>query len=1033
MANTVIQLKHSTVQGNVPVSLANGEISINTRDGKIFYADPTGTIQEFTEFSGPSGLNQEIQFNDSGVLGANASLTFNKSTGYFKAPIIEATNNGNGTNFKVGDDAWIGDVNQADTLRISGQQNSANAYVIFGSSDTAKLGRAGTGPLTYGGAFTATGTVSGNELSSTQSSGDEGGQVNLAIPATGTSLTGSVTIDVYQNKLRFFQGDSAKGAYIDLTAAASGVGSNLLNPSETPDTVARNLANAAFIQANSAFDTVNNAVAVNLTQNTSITAAFNQANAAFVRANNSLNANTGGTITGNVTISANLTASNVATQTYIQFGDGSKQYTANAGSGGGGSITVTVANDPPASGNVSGDIWIDANTGNEFTWFSDGDSYQWVELGPIGEKGEKGDTGDVSGPFNQANAAFIQANAAYNQANTNTSDIAVIQGVNLTQNTSINNLEAVNLTQNTNISNIQGVNDTQNNRITYAENHANAAFLAANNATDTYVRNHANSAFHQANAAYAQANTNTSDIVVIQGVNLTQNTNISNIEGVNLTQNTNITIAQTKADNAFHQANAAYATANNEAGVNATQNTNITNAQNSAAAAFIRANNSLNANTGGVVTGPVTISANLNVLGNLIVSGNVKTIDTETLNITDPLIYLAANNYASDLVDIGFVGNYYDGSTQRHTGVIRKFGSDNFYIFTNYDKEPVNNLIDINDASFRKGTLYANLNTQLITYNGIDLKTYVDNAYAAANAATATDATQNVRITYAENHANAAFNAANNATDTYVRAHANAAFDQANAAFDKANTAGIVIAVDAFTGTGSCTTFALSTTPSNENFTIVSLDGAVQHKSTYSLTGANLIFSEAPANSTSIEVVIISAATASFLAYADSFTGTGACTTFTLTATPTSKNYTLVSLDGALQHKSTYNISGSNVVFTEAPSNSTAIDVNYFVASTLLDSSLTIYAANHANAAFIAANNATDTFVRNHANAAFNQANAAYAQANTANNTAVAAFNQANSKNLVVIGRSTNTYIPIVGGSIIIEGRTSNTSITIIS
>jgi len=80
MANTVIQLKHSTIQGNVPVSLANGEISINTRDGKIFYADPTGTIQEFSEFSGPSGLNQEIQFNDSGVLGANSRLTFNKST-----------------------------------------------------------------------------------------------------------------------------------------------------------------------------------------------------------------------------------------------------------------------------------------------------------------------------------------------------------------------------------------------------------------------------------------------------------------------------------------------------------------------------------------------------------------------------------------------------------------------------------------------------------------------------------------------------------------------------------------------------------------------------------------------------------------------------------------------------------------------------------------------------------------------------------------------------------------------------------------
>jgi len=80
MANTIIQLKHSTVQGNIPVSLANGEISINTRDGKLFYSDPTGTVQEFSEFSGPAGLNGEIQFNDSGVLGANSGLTYSKTS-----------------------------------------------------------------------------------------------------------------------------------------------------------------------------------------------------------------------------------------------------------------------------------------------------------------------------------------------------------------------------------------------------------------------------------------------------------------------------------------------------------------------------------------------------------------------------------------------------------------------------------------------------------------------------------------------------------------------------------------------------------------------------------------------------------------------------------------------------------------------------------------------------------------------------------------------------------------------------------------
>ena len=66
-----------------------------------------------------------------------------------------ATSNGTGTNFKVGDDAWIGDVNVSNTIRITGVQNPANGYIIFGNADNAvKLGRAGTGPVTLTGNLT---------------------------------------------------------------------------------------------------------------------------------------------------------------------------------------------------------------------------------------------------------------------------------------------------------------------------------------------------------------------------------------------------------------------------------------------------------------------------------------------------------------------------------------------------------------------------------------------------------------------------------------------------------------------------------------------------------------------------------------------------------------------------------------------------------------------------------------------------------------------------------------------------------------
>jgi hypothetical protein len=56
------------------------------------------------------------------------------------------------------------------------------------------------------------------------------------------------------------------------------------------------------------------------------------------------------------------------------------------------------------------------------------------------------------------------------------------------------------------------------------------------------------------------------------------------------------------------------------------------------------------------------------------------------------------------------------------------------------------------------------------------------------------------------------------------------------------------------TGTGSQTSFALGATPTNENTTNVYINGVYQQKNTYSLAGANLVFSAAPPVTSSIEV-----------------------------------------------------------------------------------------------------------------------------------------------------------------------------------
>lgn len=248
-------------------------------------------------------------------------------------------------------------------------------------------------------------------------------------------------------------------------------------------------------------------------------------------------------------------------------------------------------------------------------------------------------------------------------------------------------------------------------------NHANAAFDYANSIPiiDTYARNHAN-------AAFDSANTNASNITVLQGVNLTQNTN-------------------------------------------------ITTAQNTATAAFNRANNSLNANTGG------TIDGNLTITGNLSVIGNTTTYDVETFTVNDPIILLANNSF-SDTLDIGFTAHYStDSLNQIHTGLVRHAATDKYYLFEGYGPHLLdNNILDVDDPSLVISTLRANLETDLVTIGGVDIKLFAENSFAAANAAQAS-------ANYGSAHANAAFDKANSNLT-----FAGFAYNHANAAFDTANT-----------------------------------------------------------------------------------------------------------------------------------------------------------------------------------------------------------------------------------------------------
>ena len=131
----------------------------------------------------------------------------------------------------------------------------------------------------------------------------------------------------------------------------------------------------------------------------------------------------------------------------------------------------------------------------------------------------------------------------------------------------------------------------------------------------------------------------------------------------------------------------------------------------------------------------------------------------------------------------------------------------------------------------------------------------------------------------------------------------------------------------AFTGDGSTTDYTLSQTPGSENDLIVFIEGVFQTQSAYSLSGAVLSFSAAPANTREIVVYHLTDAVSGDSMYHNSYTGNGSTTAYTLSIDPIHENNLIVFLDGVYQNRSTYSVSGTTLTLDAAPANGVAIEV----------------------------------------------------------------------------------------------------------
>jgi hypothetical protein len=296
IANTTIQLKKSSVAGNVPVSLSSGELALNFFDGKLYYKNAQNTINYFA----------------AGITKSFATVNSNSS-------LVLASSNNDILSFAAGNNISISTDTVGKTITIG-----TDAKMLYTASNTAPITpRLGdkwyyiARDLVYEWSTDGTSSFWLDNLSPTTTSnpGGTGGTTDLtpvfikanaafnkansanilaqAAFTTANTASDSITIiqgvDVTQNNsISIIQG-------VDLTQNTNITAINNLATSSFDK------ANSANILAQAAFTAANAAGSSAFSQ-----AAFNQANAAYNLANTSpiidLNSTS---ITSNVVIGTN--------------------------------------------------------------------------------------------------------------------------------------------------------------------------------------------------------------------------------------------------------------------------------------------------------------------------------------------------------------------------------------------------------------------------------------------------------------------------------------------------------------------------------------------------------------------------------------------------------------------------------------------------------------------------------------------------------------------------------------------------------
>ena len=109
-------------------------------------------------------------------------------------------------------------------------------------------------------------------------------------------------------------------------------------------------------------------------------------------------------------------------------------------------------------------------------------------------------------------------------------------------------------------------------------------------------------------------------------------------------------------------------------------------------------------------TTALTLSgANVTVAGNLTVSGTTTTVNSTTLTVTDPLVFVGNDNNTTDAVDIGLFGMYdTSGSLDLYSGIFRDASDGKWRLFKDSQAAPTTT-VNTAATGYTIATLVANL------------------------------------------------------------------------------------------------------------------------------------------------------------------------------------------------------------------------------------------------------------------------------------------------------------------------------------